>query len=219
MSTVVEPSQRTAPIEHRIRLTGVDWDTFWKLASQTRGARFAFDRGVLEIMSPGPYHESNKGLLGRLVRRLASELRAPLLDMGSTTWGREEAERGIEADECFYLTREKIKIANEAIARKSNVQSDYPPPDLAVEVDLSRPQIDRLAIYSTIGVDELWIFDGKTLSIEQLREDGTYAASQESRFLPIRADEIQRWLVDEDSSDRSAWEERLAEWARGLIRE
>ena len=66
MSTIVEPSQWTmaASDELRIRLSGVDWETFWKLASNSRGARFAFDRGVLEIMSPGPLHESQKGLLG-----------------------------------------------------------------------------------------------------------------------------------------------------------
>jgi Uma2 family endonuclease len=218
MSTVAEPSQWTvaASVERRIRLTGVDWATFRKLASGTRGARFAFDRGVLEIMSPGPLHESHKGLLGRLIRRLARELNVRLIELGSTTWGREDADRAIEADECFYFTPDKIAVANAALARKSNDPADYPPPDLAVGVDLSRPEVDRPAIYATIGVPEVWRFDGESLSIEQLREDGTYTSSPSSRFLPIRAKDVQRWLVDEDSSDRSAWEERLATWARAL---
>jgi Uma2 family endonuclease len=148
MSTVAEPIQQ--PAEPRIRLTGVDWDTFWKLASNSRGARFAFDRGVLEIMSPGPFHESRKGLTGDFVRIVSLALGIPRLPMGSTTWGKEEAERGIEADECFYFMPEKIKVANEAIARMSNEQSDYPPPDVAVEVDLRHPVLDRPAIYATI---------------------------------------------------------------------
>jgi hypothetical protein len=92
MSTVAEPTEQSA--DRRIRLTGVDWDTFWKLASKSRGARFAFDQG----------------------------------------------------------------------------------------------------------------------------DDGTYADSPVSRFLPIRAEDARRWLIDEDSRDRSAWEERVAEWARGLAR-
>jgi hypothetical protein len=47
MSTVVDTSQQVVatPIEPRIRLAGVDWVTFWKLAINSRGARFAFDRG------------------------------------------------------------------------------------------------------------------------------------------------------------------------------
>ena len=102
--------------------------------------------------------------------------------MGSTTWGNEEAERGIEADECFYFTPEKIEVANEAIARMSNEQSDYPPPDMAVEVDLRHPLVDRPAIYATIRVAELWRFSGTTLVIEQLQDDGTYAEHRQAAF-------------------------------------
>ena len=68
----------------------------------------------------------------------------------------------------------------------SNEQSDYPPPDMAVEVDLRRPLLDRTSIYATIGIAELWRFNGNTLVIEQLQDDGTYAESPVSRFLPIR---------------------------------
>jgi Uma2 family endonuclease len=220
MSTVVEPSQGilAAPDELRIRLSGVDWQTFWKLASDSRGARFAFDRGVLEIMSPGPLHESQKGLMADFVKIVSRALAIPRLPMGSTTWGNEEADRGIEADECFYFAPEKIMVANEAIARRSNDQSDYPPPDMAVEVDLRRPVIDRPAIFAAIGVAELWRFDGTKVLIEHLHDDGTYTASPTSRFLPIRVEDAHRWLIDEDSTDRSAWEERLAERARGLLK-
>jgi Uma2 family endonuclease len=220
MSTVVEPARWTAAaaVERRIRLSGVDWETFQKLAMTTRGGRFAFDRGVLEIMSPGPLHESYKGVLGDFVRSVVRNLGVPWLPMGSTTWGREEADRGIEADECFYLTPEKIDAANDALARKSNDPAEYPPPDLAVEVDLSRPEVDRAAIYATLGVIEVWRFDGESLVVEQLQEDGTYTPAEASRFLPIRAEDIRRWLVDEDTRNRSAWEGLLAEWARGLTR-
>jgi hypothetical protein len=36
-----------------------------------------------------------------------------------------------------------------------------------------------------------------------------------SRFLSIRAEDVRRWLVVEDATRGSAWERRLAEWARG----
>ena len=79
--------------------------------------------------------------------------------------------------------------------------------------------LDRPSIYAIIRVAELWRYDGKKLVIEQLQEDGTYAPSDTSQFLSISARDAERWLIDEDSSDRSAWEERLAEWARGLVKE
>jgi Uma2 family endonuclease len=210
--TIAEPR----PVEQRIRLSGVEWATFERLAATARGGRFAFDRGVLEIMSPGPLHESRGRLLGQFVRIVTRTLRIPRMSLGSTTWKRPEADRGIEADECFYFTPEKIAAANAACDRESNDSADYPAPDLAVEVDISAPQVDRPAVYATIRVAELWRFvDGK-VRIEQLGEDGTYTRSRSSRFLPVRDSDIQRWLVDEDKRDEPAWEERLTAWARGI---
>ncbi len=204
------------PVEQRIRLTGVDWETFEKLAATTRGGRFAFDRGALEIMSPGPLHEQHAGHLGEFVRIVTRSLRIPRMSMRSTTWKRQEADRGIEADDCFYFTPAKIATANAARARGSNDSNDYPAPDLAVEVDLSAPRIDRASIYATIRVAEVWRFvDGKA-RIEHLGQDGTYKRSRSSRFLPVRDSDIQRWLIDEDLNDEAAWEQRLEAWARGL---
>jgi Uma2 family endonuclease len=173
---------------------------------------------VLEIMSPGPLHESRKGLLGEFVRIVTRSLGIPRMALGSTTWGREEADRGIEADECFYFEPEKIAAANAALARESNDSADYPAPDLAVEVDVSRSQLDRPAIYATIRVAEVWRFVGGKALIEHLGADGTYARSPASRFLPVRDVDIQRWLSEEDQSDQPAWEARLAAWSRRLAK-
>jgi Uma2 family endonuclease len=206
------------PIEQRIRLTGVDWETFEKLAARSRGGRFAFDQGVLEIMSPGPIHESYGRSMGEFVRTVTRTLRIPRMSLGSTTWKRPEAARGIEADECFYFLPEKIAAANAAVERGSKDSVDYPAPDLAVEVDISAPQVDRPAIYATIRVPEIWRFVENKVHIEHLCEDCTYTHSASSRFLPVRDRDIQRWLIDEDRKDELAWEERLAAWAQGLAK-
>ncbi len=202
-------------VEQRIRLTGVDWETFEKLAATSRGGRFAFDRGVLEIMAPGPKHERYAGNMCEFVRIVTRILRIPRMAMRSTTWKRPEAARGIEADDCFYFLPEKIAAANAADERGSDDSVDYPAPDLAVEVDISAPQVDRPAIYATIRVPEIWRFTDNKVHIDHLREDGTYTRSRSSRFLPVRDRDIQRWLIDEDRRDELAWEERLTAWAQG----
>src|SRR5262245_19557565 len=81
MATTTEPQ----PIEQRIRLTGVDWETFEKLATNSRGGRFAFDEGVLEIMSPGPIHESHGRSMGEFVRIVTRIRRIARKSLGSTT--------------------------------------------------------------------------------------------------------------------------------------
>ena len=164
--------------------------------------RFAFDRGVLEIMSPGPLHESQKGLMADFVKIVSRSLGIARLPMGSTTWGNEEAERGIEADECFYFAPEKIKIANEAIARKSNNSSDYPPPDMAVEVELSRPMLDRPAIYAIIRVAELWRYDGERLCDRASSRERNICPVRRKPFLPISAARC-RALADRRGFERS----------------
>jgi Uma2 family endonuclease len=113
-----------------------------------------------------------------------------------------------------FFDPEKLAIVVDARARQSNNVADYPNPDLAIEIDISPSQIDRPSIYRALKVAEVWRFDGTSLVIEQLRPDGTYAVSDSSRFLPVRSDEVLRWIRDEDSSDELAWELRLREWAR-----
>ena len=48
--------------------------------------------------------------------------------------------------------------------------------------------------------------------IKHLGPEGTYVPAESSRFLPVRADEVLRWIRDEDSSDEIDWELRLREW-------
>ena len=129
-----------------------------------------------------------------------------------------EIERGLEADLSYYFDPEKRAAEKAAWARKSTEIADYPNPDLAIEIDLSHPQVDRPSIYAALGVAEIWRFDGEKIVIEHLQEDGTYASAESSRFLPIRAEDVRHWLVDEDTTNELAWERRLAEWARGLAR-
>ena len=170
-------------------------------------------------MTTGPVHEDCKERLGQIVATVSKTVRIPRKKLGETTWKRPEIARGIQADQCYYFSAAKLAADKAARARKSNDVADYPNPDLAIEIDLSDPKVDRSDIYAQLRVAEIWWFDGETLVIEHLQDDGTYAPSQSSRFLPLRDVDILRWLVAEDSSDEPDWERRLDEWARKLRRE
>jgi Uma2 family endonuclease len=116
----------------------------------------------------------------------------------------------------FYFDASKIEAANQAWARKSNNAADYPVPELSIEVDLSAHKVDRAAIYASIGVREVWRFDGDSLVIQRLNETGGYEAVPSSGFLPLSAASVRRWVVEEDATDRLTWEDRLAGWARSM---
>ena len=84
---------------------------------------------------------------------------------GEATW--ETLIRGLEADLSYHFDPEKIRVAREALARRSMEQADYPDPDLAIEIDMSGPKVDRPAIYADLSVAEVWrLGRGKEFVIE-----------------------------------------------------
>ena len=161
-----------------VALDHVSWATFTSLASESRGGRLAYDRGRLEIMSPSLGHENVKSLLCRFIETFAEERGVDLVAAGSVTLARDDLDRGIEADACYFFgshirlrSRDTIDLAVD------------PPPELAVEVDMSRSSLDKLAIYAALGVAELWRTDGTTVEILRLGPGG-YRPAADSGLLP-----------------------------------
>ena len=138
-----------------------------------------------------------------IVRAVTTGLDLDCMGCGQTTWKTEI--RGLEADLSYYFDPEKIRVAREAMARMSMDPADYPRPDLAIEIDMSPPQVDRPSIYRDLGVAEVWrLVRGQELIIEQLQADGSYATVEASRFLHIRPEDIVfRWL-NEAATERQA---------------
>jgi Uma2 family endonuclease len=233
MSTIAKrPRPGTAPGESRPAITsfgdqsivirGVGrhvYDVLDEAIGEGQHIRLAYDGKDLELMTTGELHEHYKILLGKFVSAVAFALDIDHVTTGEKTWKTEETEWGLQADLSFYFDPEKMRVSRQALKRKSMVPADYPSaPDLAIEIDASRPKVDRPAVYAAQRAAEVWRFDGAGVTIEQLQPDGSYAPAQTSRFLPVRAEEILRWLLDEDAILGLPWERRLRQWARRLRR-
>jgi len=206
--------------ETRIGFTGVGFDVYERLirATPARTAiRMAYDGKDLEIMVKGPVHDHYGRLLDRLITAVTDVLGIRSQPMGETTWIRPDIERGLEADQCYVFDPAKLATVEELLARRENDVAGYPNPDLAVEVDISRPQTDRPAIYAALEVPELWTFDSERVTIAQL-SGGQYVDTGRSRWIPVTASDATRWLVAEDTRDMHAWEKRVRAWAELLPR-
>lgn len=62
---------------------------------------------------------------------------------------------------------------------------------------------------------ELWRYDGDSLHVAQLQENGDYALSERSAafpFLPVN--QLPRFLQSEDRSDETAWMRGFVNWIR-----
>ncbi len=225
MSTITTkpPNRATAQPqgETRILVPNASWtlyEGFVKNLPESSPIRTAFDGKDVEIMVKGAIHDYFADLLNDFIKIIAVALAVPIKSFGETTWIRPEIERGIEADGCYYLDPAKIASALASVARRVNDVAAYPNPDLAIEIDISVPKADRTGIYAALGVAELWIFDGETLTIERLDEHGRYQPVEQSGFLRVRADQVPRWLLDADLSDYGAWTRQVREWAEKELR-
>jgi hypothetical protein len=207
--------------ETRIVLRDVGWDVYDMLSDavgEGSPVRMIYDGKDLEIMTTSHIHDDFKDLLGLFVHEVATAFRIAITGGGRATWKRPELERGLEADNSFYFLPEKFPVIAEARKHRSLNIADYPNPDMAVEVDISPPAVDREDIYKKLQVAEIWYFDGEDVTIEQLGADGNYTVASQSRFLPVKPEEIRRWLLEEDSLDRMAWTLRLRAWLRRISR-
>ncbi len=198
--------------DRRVIFRGVDWAFYEELVDAIPAyvpIHVDYDGKDLEVMSIGWDHEIAKKLLGRIAETAAEEFNIPYLPAGQTTWKRSEIARGLEADECYFFLPEKLAADRAALGRHSQNIAEFPNPDLAIEVDISRPEVDRSGIYAALSVAEVWRFEGDQVIIERLTPQGTYAAVESSGFLPLRAEEIRHWIIEEDWTDMLDWVKRL----------
>ncbi|MHB1425195.1 MAG: Uma2 family endonuclease [Gemmataceae bacterium] len=179
MNILVQPP---AALPQRFVVHGVNWQTYEKAleAFGDQPIRITYDRGSLELMSPLPIHEIYKRCLGLLLAVLDRELKITIKGLASTTVRRRDLDRGLEPDECFYVRN------LDRVHDWPNVDfSIDPPPDLALEVDVTRSCLNRLGIYAALGVSEVWRFDGENWHIHCLTVNRTYEERLQSNVLPF----------------------------------
>jgi Uma2 family endonuclease len=204
-----------APPVERILLPDVSWETYETLLREFDGRpiRLTYDRGALEIMTLSHGHENYAELLNLFILVLTGELRLPRHSGGSTTFKQEAKRRGLEPDKCYWIKNEP------AMRGKKNFDIDTdPPPDLAIEVDITRSSIDRLAIYADLGVKEVWRFDGEALRIYRLEASGSYETCEHSPTFPeVPLAGVLSFLQQSNSQDETSLEYALRDWAREQV--
>jgi Uma2 family endonuclease len=192
-------------------LYDISWETYELLLrdlGDSPSPRVTYDRGRLEFMSPTDEHEWCKQLIGTLVVLWAIERRIPQRALGSMTIRQRRMLRGLEPDQCYYVQNE-LAVRGK---RKLDLSID-PPPDLAIEIDISRSSLEKLEIYAALGVPEVWLFDGDRLEVRELTDNGTYLVREVSLNLPgfpIAA--VPQWIDRAFDTDETTWAISFQEW-------
>lgn len=204
-------------IEQRLVLSNISWAQYVGYSDLLgeRHVRVTYDGARMEIMTVSPEHERAKHLLSRLLAALTEELNLDIAGFGSMTCRREDLERGLEPDECYWIENEpKIRGRTDI-----DLESD-PPPDLVLEIEISRSVLDRLGLYARLGVPEVWRWDGRSLRACWLQADETYAEQKESRafpFLPLA--KLEAFLRNSTKMTETELVRKFRKWVSAQIEE
>jgi len=164
-------------------------------------------------MTLSPEHVGYKNLLRCLILVLAEELNLPLKNLGSTTYQREDLERALEPDECWYIRNLSLIRGR----RRIDLTRD-PPPDLVVEIDVTHSSLDRLSIYAALGVGEVWRFDGENLRVYCRGSEGRYEESDYSPTFPaVPVADLIRFVRQGEAEDDTSMVWAFRVWVRELL--
>jgi Uma2 family endonuclease len=155
-------------------------------------------------------HEGGAGFLARCVYVLTEETNTPVATAGSTTLERADLDRSIEPDKSFYLKSEPLIRGKKQIELPND-----PPPDLAVEFEVSRRAIKQLPIYEVLGVPEVWRTDGESVTFHILQADGKYAVAEHSSNFPfLRSADLLPFLRKRGEVEENALLREFRGWVR-----
>lgn len=199
----------------RVVLHNISWQSYQSLIrdfNQEPAIRLTYDRGTLEIRRPSDPHATYKKLIGRLIEAATEELDLEIRSLGSRTCDRQDLESGLEPDQCYYIQHElQIRGVDQIDL------TQFPPPDLTVEIDITSSSLNRFAIYQALGVPEIWRYDGNKLEIYSLKAN-QYVAQSHSQALPLlTADVILQFIQRRYTLSENALVKEFRKWIRAQI--
>jgi Uma2 family endonuclease len=192
-----------SPPEQRVVLHGVSWETYESLLADHLDRsvpRFTYDHRELEILGPSVEHERDNRKLALLVEIVALELGIEVDNVGSMTFKRQDLEQGFEPATSFYVQNEDRVRGRTQITLPAD-----PPPDLVIEMEVTRSAIPKLPLCANVGMPEVWRSDGERVIILHL-VDNEYQESLSSAALPpLTSEVLTRFLIAGRTLKRTEW--------------
>jgi Uma2 family endonuclease len=156
VSAPIIPPSPTLP-EERITFFDRTWEQFQFIEQGLEGLKvrlFYFD-GKVEILMPGKLHELFKKSIAILIEAFLFEHEIEFEGTGSMTQKSEGFASG-EPDESYQI-------------------GDF---KLVLEVIFTRSSLDKLGLYRSIGIHEVWFWEDGVLKIFHLQEQGYEKAAR-----------------------------------------
>ena len=209
MATVIQP------VDQPVLMDGVSWETYEALLADggdRRRTRMTFDQGVLEIVTPSYGHEHAGNILTSVAQALMDARRQDYAPAGSTTFKDQGAGRGFEPDASYYVEH----AARIRGLTRIDLDSD-PPPDLVIEIDVSRSSLNKLPVYAGLGVPEVWRHQHGRVQMYRL-VGGSYVEIEGSVVIPgLSGVRLTAFVQDSLTASRPDWWQGVEAWVRETL--
>ena len=86
--------------------------------------------------------------------------------------------KGVQPDSCYY-----VNAADSVIVETQLDLDKDPPPDIAIEIDVSNSSKRKSSIYAALKISEFWRYDGRKFQIFRLT-GADYTEIPSSQMLP-----------------------------------
>jgi len=201
--------------ETRTLLRNLSWQTFKVMLAEMgtqRHNRIAYESGTVEIMTPLMPHENSNRMIEVFIGVMCEELGLELKRTGSLTLTRDDLERGGEPDSSYYLQNESL------VRNKDNIDLAIDPhPDLVLEVEYSRSAINKLTLYASMGIPEVWRFNGNLLQVYTLAEGQYTEVELSPTFNPIPVKAMTGFLQQVTTKGEIAVTREFRTWVKQQI--
>jgi len=198
--------------EQLVILDNVSWETYERLITEHGercGTRFTYDEGVLQIMVISSRHEMPNRTLATLVEVLAEEWSIDIQRLGSMTFRRKDLLKAFEPDSCFYIQHADAVMGNANIKLPVN-----PPPDLVIDVDITRESLNRFPIFAAVGIPEVWRFDGARVIFYRLESEAYIETTHSLALTTLDSDTATAFLSQSQTLKSTVWLRKVRDWAR-----
>lgn len=161
--------------------SGISWREYGRLRLDpaNRNLRMTFSQGMLEIASPSQLHERISYLIGRLIDVWTEVHGIDCIGARATMLHRKTLDFGLEPDNCYYIQKEQ-QLRDE----ETDQLIESPAPDLAIEVEVKSPAVEKLSLYALLKVPEVWYWHAGQIEVLVLTPPGTCSVAVESESLP-----------------------------------
>ncbi len=218
MPATLTPTNAVEP-EPCVVLNGITWGQYEKVLEalpEQAGLRITYLDGRLTLLSPLRRHDWAEQYCGDLVKAVARGLGVELEPSGHTTYRHEEVQGGVEGDQTFYFGANAERMRGPVEVDLST----QPPPDLAIEVEVTHRADDSIKVWGRLGVPEVWHLrvDRETLTFGVRQADGTYAQVPRSAAFPeLEPADVVTQLRLAGELGWSRWVAQLDAWVRNVL--